>query len=431
MKTTIPPVTYDMNRFRTRYAVSIIWALLGSFVFLTSAHAVSPPPDGGYPGGNTAEGQSALQSLTSGVWNTALGFQSLYHLTTGNQNTATGYQALFNTTGSRNAANGVQALFNNTTGSFNTATGFRALYNNTTGGSNTAMGYNALYGNTTGDFNTVIGWMALNNTTGDYNTACGALALGLNAGAGNTASGYAALYANRTGHDNTAHGASALSQSISGSNNIALGSLAGVHISTGDNNIDIGNEGDSRDTNTIRIGEFQNAVYIAGIDSPLLTGSPVYIDPTGRLGTLTSSERFKKDIKPMENASDSLLALEPVTFHYKSDKTTTPQFGLIAEDVAKVNPNLVVRDHSGDIYTVRYDAVNAMLLNEFLKEHKKNEEQQATIAQLKSGLEALTVTVKEQAAQLQKVSARLAAASRSHDGLEVDNPATQIVRNNQ
>ncbi|MGC1321237.1 MAG: tail fiber domain-containing protein [Candidatus Udaeobacter sp.] len=386
------------------------------FDLLPNARAVTPAPDGGYSGANTAEGQNALQNLTSGVWNTALGYQSLFHDTTGNQNTATGYQALFNTTGSRNVADGAQALFSNTTGGFNTANGFRALYNNTTGGSNTAVGYNALYGNTTGDFNTVIGWMALNNTTGFYNTACGALALGRNAGAANTASGYAALYANRTGTDNTAYGASALANSSGGSNNIALGQLAGYEIYTGDNNIDIGNEG-GNESNTIRIGDNQNAVYIAGIDSPILTGSPVYIDPTGRLGILSSSERFKDAIEPMHKASEAILALQPVTFHYKTDTTDTRQFGLIAEEVAKVNPDLVVRDRNGEIYTVRYEAVNAMLLNEFLKEHRKVEQQrkdfEAAIAQQQKQIDALT-------AGLQKVSAQLQASK----------PTPRVVANN-
>jgi uncharacterized coiled-coil protein SlyX len=162
---------------------------------------------------------------------------------------------------------------------------------------------------------------------------------------------------------------------------------------------------------------------------------PVLIDSAGQLGTASSSRRFKKEIKPMDQASEAILALKPVTFHYKSDSKGTPQFGLIAEEVAKVNPNLVVRDDEGQIYTVRYEAVNAMLLNEFLKEHRKVEKQEATITELKSmvakqetidaqqqkGMEVLTATLKEQAAQIQKVSAQI----------EVNRSAPQIVDNHQ
>ena len=144
------------------------------------------------------------------------------------------------------------------------------------------------------------------------------------------------------------------------------------------------------------------------------------IDSFGQLGTMSSSRRFKDDIKPMDKASEAVLALKPVTFHYKSDKTNRPEFGLIAEDVAAVNHDLVVRDENGDIYTVRYEAVNAMLLNEFLKEHRKNEEQERTIAELKSGMTALLAAVTEQAAQIQKVTAQL----------EMSKPARQMALNN-
>jgi hypothetical protein len=181
-----------------------------------------------------------------------------------------------------------------------------------------------------------------------------------------------------------------------------VGDNAGVSLTTGDNNIDIGNEGVADEANTIRIGTSgtQTTTFIAGITGAAVVGDAFVVDENGQLGTATSSARFKKDIKPMDNTSEAILSLKPATFHYKSDSKATPQFGLIAEDVAKVNPDLVVRDRNGEIYSVRYEAVNAMLLNEFLKEHRKNEEQQATIAQLKSGMEALTATVKEQAAQI-------------------------------
>ena len=206
-----------------------------------------------------------------------------------------------------------------------------------------------------------------------------------------------------------------------------------MHISTGDNNIDIGNDGDSRDSDTIRIGFNQNAVYIAGIDSPILSGSAVYIDPTGRLGILTSSGRFKDAIEPMDKASEAILALQPVTFHYKTDTTDTRQFGLIAEEVAKVNPDLVVRDRNGEIYTVRYDAVNAMLLNEFLKEHRKVEALQEGLAQQQKDFQAIAAEQQKQiealSAGLQKVSAQLVTASPSAGGLETNKPAPPIVLN--
>jgi methyl-accepting chemotaxis protein len=185
--------------------------------------------------------------------------------------------------------------------------------------------------------------------------------------------------------------------------------------------------GPVRESNTIHIGDNlpadpgASACFIGGINGQTTTsGTAVFINSSGKLGTITSSARFKKDIKPMESASEVILSLRPVTFHYRSDTMNTPQFGLVAEEVARMDPALVLTDKEGKPYTVRYEAVNAMLLNEFLKEHRKNEEQQATIAQLKSGMEALTATVKEQAAQIQKVSAQLE-ASRS---------APQVAENN-
>jgi len=191
-----------------------------------------------------------------------------------------------------------------------------------------------------------------------------------------------------------------------------LGSFAGASLTTGSNNIDIGNSGDVAESATIRIGDIQTRTFIAGIRG-VTTGTadaiPVVIDSHGQLGTASSSRRFKKEIKPMEQASEAILALKPVTFHYKSDTTSTPQFGLIAEEVAEVNPDLVVRDENGEIYTVRYDAVNAMLLNEFLKEHRKVEEQQASITQLKSTVaqqrDDLEATTAQQQQEIQTLTA--------------------------
>jgi hypothetical protein len=377
----------------------LITLTLLCFGLFPKAQAVSPTPDGGYFGANTAEGGAgALFSLTTGTNNTAIGSQALYSLSTGVQNTALGAQALKNNTADKN-----------------TAVGFNALVSNTTGSDNTAIGWRALFKNRTGVFNTANGEEALNhNTTGVSNTANGVQALFLNtAGFQNTANGVSALAGNITGGNNTASGYAALWQNTTGRNNIALGYLAGQNL-TGNYNIAIGNDGVAGENGTVRIGDTQTATYIAGISGTAVVGDTVVVDANGQLGTATSSARFKKDIKPMQKASESILALKPVSFRYKKeiDAKGIPQFGLIAEDVAKVNPNLVVRDRNGEIYSVRYEAVNAMLLNEFLKEHRKNEEQEATIARQQKQIDALT-------AGLQKVRAQL----------EASKPAPQVVNN--
>jgi hypothetical protein len=265
-----------------------------------------------------------------------------------------------------NSAEGTDALFNLTTGVDNTATGDHALFNNTIGGANTATGFQALVNNTTGGANTANGVLALFfNTTGSHNTATGA----------------GALRSNTEGNNNTANGDGALRSNTTGSGNIAVGNFAGSNLTTGDNNIDIGNDGVADEANTIRIGTsfaqnlsiFQNKTFIAGINGAAVMGIAVKVNAAGQLGTAPSSERFKQEIRPMDKASEAIHALKPVTFRYKQeiDPESTPQFGLVAEDVEKVNPDLVARDAEGKVYTVRYDAVNAMLLNEFLKEHRK------------------------------------------------------------
>jgi len=315
------------------------------------------------------------------------------------------------TIGAFNTANGAFALFNNTTSNFNTANGFEALFSNTTGIDNTANGSQALYRNTTGSLNVANGYLALfNNTTGIDNTANGYDALAFNTTANdNTASGYAALDNNSTGHDNT-----------------ALGAFAGQNVTTASNVICIGNLGAN-----VNGGCFIGS--IRGVTTTNADAIPVLIDSAGQLGTASSSWRFKREVKAMDKASEAIMALKPVTFHYKSDNCNTPQFGLIAEEVAAVNPDLVVRDNNGEIYTVRYDAVNAMLLNEFLKEHRKVPEQngkiqqqEATITELKStvaqqqkGLQTVTAQLREQASQIQKMSAQLQASK----------PAPQVVNN--
>ena len=439
---------------KTNMVSLILISLLTSFAFLQGVHAVVPPPDGGYSGNNTAEGQNALLSLSTGVNNTAVGWFSLKSNRNGQLNTAVGAATLFSMVhASRNTAIGGAALFSDTDGSFNTAVGALALWNNTfgntntaigdsalflntSGGANTATGVNALSNNTGGDQNTATGYAALaNNTTGDDNTANGVSALahntigGLNTavgfftlfsnttGGGNTAVGYQALLGSSTGSGNTAVGYDAL-VGHNGNENTALGDFAGAGQSTGDNNIDIGANvfGVAGESNTIRIGNTDiTDTFITGISgTTVASGAAVLVDSNGHLGTVTSSKRFKEEIRPMNKTSEAIFSLEPVTFRYRKeiDPAGTSQFGLIAEEVAKVNPTLVLPDKEGKPYTVRYDAVNAMLLNEFLKEHRRNEQQQATITRLERQVEALT-------AGLKKVSAQL----------EASKPAPQVVNN--
>jgi hypothetical protein len=371
----------------------IAFLAAASLALLPMAYAVSPPPDGGYANNNTAEGTDALFSLTTGANNTAAGYTALHNNTIGDYNTATGSNA----------------LFSNFSGSGNTAQGYNALAANTIGIANTAQGKDALAANTTGSVNTATGDVALSsNTNGSANTASGVNALSSNTSASNnTADGFAALMSNTTGVNNTASGASALTSNSTGSNNIALGYQAGSNLTNGNNNIDIGSPGVATDTGKIRIGTkgSHNSTFIAGIFGATVSGAAVVsIDNKGRLGTTTSSARFKTQIQPMGPASQSILALKPVTFRYKEelDPENIPQFGLVAEQVARVNPDLVVRDEQGTPYSVRYEAVNAMLLNEFLKEHSKVEALEEMVAQLK-------LTLQEQAAQIGKVSAELEA----------------------
>jgi len=398
---------------------------LACFALLPGAQAVMPPPDGGYPGFNTAEGQNALFSLTTGVANTGVGWYSLFSNTDGGYNTAVGAGTLLFNIGDQttfegvdNTAVGAAALLFNTTGTDNTATGAVALLNNTRGSNNTATGSFALQANTTGNLNTATGLGALlSNTSGN----------------GNTAEGGDALVLNTTGGANTAIGEGALSSNTIGNGNIAIGAFAGHALTTGNQNIVIGNaDAVAGESNTMRIGGsfLQTRAFIAGIRG-VATGNNdavnVVIDSDGQLGTVSSSRRFKKEIKPMDTASEAILALKPVTFHYKSDKTNRSEFGLIAEEVAETNPDLVVRDENGEIYTVRYEAVNAMLLNEFLKEHRKNEEQQATIARLKSADAKLEATIANQQERIEALTAGLQKVSAE---LELSKPALHPIVDN-
>jgi hypothetical protein len=345
-----------------------------------------------------------------------------------NFSTFLGDGALVNNTGASNTAVGSGALTSNTGGSQNTAIGVEALSSNTAGIGNTASGFQALRNNIDGFDNTAAGLTALiANTTGNRNTATGSGALALNtSGNANTATGSLALEHNTTGDNNIAVGFGALISNMTGNNNIAVGALAGF-FTRGSNNIEIGHRGFAGDSGTIRIGTTgaQSATFIAGISGVTVPdGVGVIVGANGKLGTVVSSARFKEAIKPMDKVSEAILALKPVTFRYKKelDPDSIPQFGLVAEEVEKVNPDLVARDDDGKPYSVRYEAVNAMLLNEFLKEHRKNEQQEVTIARQQQQIEALTEG-------LQKVSAQLAAASPSRGGLEASKPASQVVNN--
>jgi hypothetical protein len=451
----------------TTSAVIIALTLLCIGLF-PKAQAVVPAPDGGYPGGNTAEGQNALLSLTFGLYNTGVGIYSLLSLTDGSfntgvgagtllantadENTATGAGALFsNITGNDNTANGAFALFSNTaTG--NTAIGSNALLNNTTGGTleniqgtnvgpnvavgwqtlesntvasaNTAVGYQALQSFTTGPVGfeqvglcTAVGFRALANATGDgfANSAFGYQALFNNSdGFGNTAIGLQALLSNTTGSSNVAIGNNALSNNTAGNDNAALGFNAGTLVTTASNVICIGSFGQNVD----------NSCFIANIfGATSASGVGVFVNSSGQLGTTTSSQRFKEEIEPMNQASKALFALKPVTFRYKKeiDQVGIRQFGLVAEEVERVNPDLIARDKDGKPYSVRYDQINAMLLNEFLKEHKAFLEERSKLQQLEAALEAVNARLKEQDARIEKVTAQL----------EFNKQAPTLVRNNQ
>jgi hypothetical protein len=312
-------------------------------------------------------------------------------------------------TGSGNTALGDNALSSNTTGFFNTAVGFDACMVNTTGFENTAVGTFALSANTTGDLNTAVGTGALpSNTTGNTNTAVGVDALDSNTTASsNTAVGYEALFGTSTGSNNTAVGANALSNT-SGAGNIGVGRLAGSNITTGSNNIDIGNNPPGNESNTIRIGNtsVQTATFLAGVNGATSSsGTQVFVNSSGQLGTVTSSRRFKEEVEDMGEASAGLMKLRPVTFRYKAaydDGSRLLQYGLIAEEVAQVYPDLVQYDDQGKPFTVRYHSINAMLLNEVQKQH-------ATIEQQKAELQGQEARIR----RLEALVARLAGAPKA------------------
>jgi len=353
--------------------------------------AVLPPPDGGYPNFTTAEGTKALFSLTTGSGNTAVGWFSLANNTEGSFNTATGAGSLLFNTADENTAFGAAALLFNTTGTQNTAAGAVALLHNTDGFANTAIGFQALSSNIEGDNNTANGVLALfNNTTGGANTANGGLALFNNTtGSGNTALGYFA------GADITGVGNVCIGQGVEGE--------AGVDDSTYIRNLNTLTQNFSAGVNdyvTVRLSD-------------------------GRLGhtAVVSSQRYKQDIKPLAATSQALYALKPVSFRLKKefDPTQALGFGLIAEEVEKVDPALVYRNDKGQVESVRYEMVNAMLLNEFLKEHKRVEEQQATIADLKEAVAGLIARDEDLAAEVRKVSAQN----------ELSQPTSRVAQNDR
>jgi hypothetical protein len=453
MKAIVLSAKSPIHRSSLRRVFHFIPLVVVCFGLAPMARAVGPDTDGAIPGSNNGEGIGVLVSRTSGIWNTGTGFEALNHLTAGNQNTATGFRALnSDINGGYNAATGVYSLFSNTSGFFNSATGAYSLANNVSGTRNTANGYAALYRNTADD-NTATGFAALHgNTTGVSNNAIGVNALLRNdVGSGNIAIGDDAG-TNITGDSNVTVGTGAFGTGTgitTGNNNAVLGNGAGLGVTIGSNNVLLGQgtgsdihttsgdvyigagvnpPGPTFEVNTLRI--MDSSAPVAGTDSKVFIGgifgaaigaanAIVGVNANGQLGTAVSSARYKKDIESMGESSEVIFSLRPVSFHYKGDETNLPCFGLIAEEVAKVNRDLTLLDKEGKPFTVRYEQINAMLLNEFLKEHKKVEAQQATISELKNEVQTVVAQLKEQAAQIQKVSAKL----------EVSKPAPQVVVN--
>jgi hypothetical protein len=393
-------------------AATLVFNDTGEGNTATGAFALYANTEGQF---NTANGEFALGSNTIGERNTAIGDSALYFNTEGSRNTAVGNPALLNnTTGNGNTAIGAGALFSNHA-NFNTAVGADALSDNIDGLGNVAVGASALENNTTGDSNTALGSGALfSNIQNGANTAVGYQALEFTTSGSNTAVGYQALVFNDVNGANTAVGWQALHAST-GQGNTALGHEAGSGVNTANNVICIGAHG----------ADVDDSCYVGNIFGQPGGSQAVYVSSAGKLGAQVSSRRFKDDIKPMEQASEVIYRLKPVSFRYKPEiEPARPlAFGLIAEEVEQVNPDLVARDKEGKPYSVHYDQVNAMLLNEFLKEHCKNEEQEATIAQLKQNFQSKLSQQQKQiealAAGLQKVSAQL----------ELSKPAPQTVLN--
>jgi len=365
--------------------------------------ATDTPDPGSISVSNTADGQGALSGVTTGLYNSAFGFLSLLSNADANFNTGVGAGVLLTNTASNNTAVGAGALFSNTGGGLNTAVGTFALWLNTDGSDNNAVGDSALFNNVTGQFNNAHGRSALFNNDGGENNAFGDLAMEFNT----------------TGAGNTAIGDDALRNNVDGSGNVAVGDEAGTGLGASVNNcIAIGTQGAGPFAvldNTCFIG----SIFGEPVSDPG-TQVPVYVDQFNVVGVFNASSRkIKHDIQPMDKASETIYQFKPVTFKYNSDWKGTTQYGLIAEEVAEVDPQLVVHGKNGEVTAVHYEQISNMLLNEFLKEHKKVEELQATVAQQQKGMEVLTAQLKEQAAQIQNVSAQIG----------VSKPATRVVLN--
>jgi hypothetical protein len=443
---------------KNRILVAIV-PVLACFALLPGAQAVSPAPDGCYPNFTTAEGCKALQNLVGGAGNTGFGWYSLFSDVEGSFNTGVGGGALVLNTGDSNTAVGAAAGLLNTSGTLNTAVGTDAMVFNDTGDDNTGVGAFALENNVSGVTNAALGTFAAQNSTASFNVAVGGFALRDNTGgARNTAVGAGAMEAADGGDDNTAIGDLAGNALGGGNKNICIGSGV-VGVADENNNIRVGTNLPSGGIAVVNNSPLANAVTIGpgtstegitiltvlgfgtvsignglqttngastclvgGIfnQTPTAGSHAVVVGPDNKLADATlSSRRFKKDIAPIDKLSEGVLALKPVTFHWKTDKTNEPEFGLIAEEVAKVNLDWITRNPQGEVTGVRYDTIPILLLNEFLKEHKKVEEQQANISQLKSEMQTMVAQLKEQAAQIQKVSAQL----------EVGKPAAKVVVN--
>jgi Chaperone of endosialidase len=395
---------------------SILVAILPVLACFALAPQVRGGPcvDGCFPNFNTAQGDSAFQFLAGGAGNTGVGWRALYSVGGGLFNTGVGAGALVLNTSSNN-----------------TATGAAAGLLNIGGINNTANGAGALEFNIAGNDNTAVGALALINNTASNCTAVGSQALRDNVGAqGNTAVGVQTLQKTTTGGSfNTGVGDFVMPNNVGGNTNTVVGAVAGLNLINGFFNTYVGDlVGSSApdESSVIRIADPSSgfpmtACFIGGIVANAVNlGTFVEMDlATGQLFYFSSSARYKKDIKPMDKASQSIFALNPVTYRGKNDAKGIPQFGLIAEEVAKVNPDLVALDRDGKPEAVKYEGVNAMLLNEFLKEHKKVEQQQASISELKSEMQTMVAQLKEQAAQIQKVSAQV----------EMSKSAPQVVVN--
>jgi hypothetical protein len=380
--------------------LTVILPVVACFALLPGAQA-QVCQDGCGSNFNTFQGTNALLNVGAGAGNTAFGWEALAFTSATSFNTGIGGGALALNNNNDNTAVGAGAMLLNTSGNDNTAVGIDALLNNGTGGDNNAVGSFALFSNIGGNFNNAIGRNGQTNSLGSENDSLGDLA----------------LESVTTGNSNTAVGDDAGDSIIDGSFNVAVGDEAGTGIVHASNVIAIGAVGVSS-----AFGDASNTCYIGEIFGEPVgvgPGQAVYVDSDGVMGFTTSSRRVKHDIKPMDKASETLYSLKPVTFKYNKDKSNMTCFGLIAEDVAEVNPELVLRSKDGDVSTVRYEQINAMLLNEFLKEHKKVEEQQASITQLKGEMQTMVAQLKDQAAQIQKVSAQI----------QVNKPAPHVVVN--